>query len=122
MYCAILLWIVEEVIIIPMTDPYVRQIYGVTFTINKKPSYVSINLPLTYMDPSWDIVKTSVIYVSISYVSINKNPSYVSINIYLWDIVKTSVITAVAVQELRTALRRACTRGGAIPEPQLQLQ
>ena len=28
-------------------------IYGLPFTINKKPIHVSINLP--YMDPSWDI-------------------------------------------------------------------
>ena len=33
---------------IPMTDPYVNGRLMLTFTINKNPRFVSINLPLTY--------------------------------------------------------------------------
>ena len=40
---------------IPMTDPYVCHDHGNMATIVIYPSFVGINLPLTYMDtdPSW---------------------------------------------------------------------
>ena len=42
----------------PMTDPYVCHINGVTFTINKNPSHVSINLPYDWI--LWDVGKTRI--------------------------------------------------------------